>query len=145
MKRNQLIATLFAILLFCAGATVGALGHRYYTATVVNAKTADDFRQHYISEMRSKLKLTPAQVDRLEVILDETKAKYKAVRDSYHPQMVKIKAQHIAQIKSILSPEQVPIYERLVAEHERRAREQEERDRQQEAQHEAARKTHATP
>jgi hypothetical protein len=145
MKRNQLIAALFAVLLFCAGVAVGALGHRYYTATVVNAKNADDFRQHYISEMRSKLKLTPTQVERLETILDETKARYKAVRDSYHPQMVKIKEEHTAQIKSILSPEQVPIYERMVAEHERRAREQEEHDRQVEAQREAARKAHATP
>ncbi len=145
MKRNQLIAALFAVLLFCAGAAVGALAHRYYTSTVVNAKTADDFRQHYISEMRSKLKLTPAQVDRLEAILDETKARYKAVRDSYHPQMVKIKEEHTAQIKAILSPEQVPIYEQLVAEHERRAREQEERDRREEARREAAHKAHATP
>ncbi len=145
MKRNQLLAALFAVLLFCAGAAVGALGHRYYTATVVNAKTADDFRHHYISEMRATLKLTPAQVGRLETILDETKAKYKTVRDSYHPQMVKIKQEHTAQVKSILTPEQIPIYEQMVADHERHAREQEERDRQDEARREAAHKTHATP
>jgi len=145
MKRNQLLAAFFAVLLFSAGAAVGALAHRYYTATVVNAKTADDFRHHYISEMRSKLNLTPAQVDRLEAILDDTKAKYKAVRDSYHPQMLKIKQEQTAQVKSILTPDQVPVYEQLVADHERRAREQDERDRQEEARRQATRKAHATP
>ncbi|MBV8808843.1 MAG: hypothetical protein JO033_09220 [Acidobacteriaceae bacterium] len=145
MKRNQLLAAIFAVLLFCAGAAVGALGHRYYAATVVNAKTADDFRHHYISEMRSKLNLTPAQVDRLEAILDDTKAKYKAVRDSYHPQMVKIKQEHTAQVKSILTPQQIPIYEQMVADHERHAREQEERERQEEARHQAARKVQTAP
>jgi hypothetical protein len=33
-------------------------------------------------------------------------------------------------VKAVLTPEQVPAYERLIAEHERRAREQDARDRQ---------------
>jgi len=129
MRRNQLAAGLLAILLFFSGVAVGALGHLYYSKSTVSAKTtAEDFRQHYISEMRSKLDLTPVQVHQLEGILDETKAKVKAVRDSYHPEMLKIKAEQIERVKSILTPAQVPGYERLVAEHERRAKEQEERD-----------------
>jgi hypothetical protein len=145
MKRNQWAAVLVAILLFCCGAAVGALGHRYYTATVVNAKTAEGSKQNYISDMQSKLKLTPTQVSQLETILDETKAKYKAVRDSYHPEMLKIKAEHVNRVKSILTPEQVPAYEQLVAERERHARDQEERDRLEEQKHAAARHQHATP
>ncbi len=132
MKRNQWAAALLAVLLFCCGAIVGALGHRYYTATVVNAKSADGSKQHYLSEMQSKLKLTPAQVGQLETILDDTKAKYKAVRDSYHPAMLQIRKEHISRVKSILTPEQVSLYDQLVAEREQRAREQEERDRQEE-------------
>jgi hypothetical protein len=130
MKRNQLAAGAFAVLLFCSGAAVGALGHRYYSATVVSAKTADDFRQHYVAEMQSTLKLSSAQVGQLQMILDETKAKYKAVRDSYHPEMVSIRNEQIERVKSILTPTQVPMYERLVADREQRAKEQEERDRQ---------------
>ena len=131
MKRSQWTAAFLALLLFCCGVAVGALGHRYYSATTVSAKTtAEDFRQHYISEMRSKLSLTPAQVNQLEMILDQTKAKVKAVRDAYHPAMLKIKAEQISRVKSILTPAQIPAYEQLVAERERRAKEQEERDRQ---------------
>ncbi len=136
MKRNQWAAALFAILLFCAGAAVGALGHRYYTATVVRG--AEDFRHRYISEMQSKLNLTSPQVSQLETILDETKAQYRAVRDSYRPAMVKIKQEQISRVKAMLNPQQVPIYEQMVADHERRAQEQEARDRQEEHRHERA-------
>jgi len=132
MKRNQWPAALLAVLLFCCGVAVGALGHRYYAATVVNARGAEAFRHHYISEMQSKLNLTAAQVNELDTILDETKAKYKAVRDAYRPAMLKIKEDQVKRVKSILNSNQVPIYEQLVAEHEKRAREQEERDRREE-------------
>jgi hypothetical protein len=138
MKRNTWSALFFAILLFACGVAAGMLGERYLATTVVNAKTAEDFRHHYTSEMKSKLKLTDDQVNRLEVILDETKAKYKAVRDRYHPEMVTIKDEQISRVKSILTPQQVPAYQQLVAERERRYREQEERDRLQDQKREAA-------
>jgi len=138
MKRNQWTAALVAVLLFCCGAAVGALVHRYYASSTVSAKTAEDFRHHYVSEMRSKLNLTSNQVAELETILDETKSKFKAVRDSYHPAMVKIKAEQVSRVKSILTPQQVPIYERLVAEREQRMKEQEDRERREEQKRAAA-------
>ncbi|HZS55768.1 MAG TPA: hypothetical protein VFA65_15310 [Bryobacteraceae bacterium] len=143
MKRNQWTALLLAALLFCCGAAVGALANHLYEAKAVSAKNAEDFRQHYINEMQSRLKLTPTQVDQLQTILDDTKAKVKAVRDSYHPAMLKIKEEQVGRVKSILNAEQVPVYEQLVAERERRAKEQEERDRQEDARRAAAR--HSTP
>lgn len=128
MRRNQWTAGFLALLLFLCGAAVGALAHRYYAATVVSAKTtAEDFRQEYLKEMRSKVRLTDDQIAKLNSILDDTKAKYKAVRDSYRPEMLKVKNEQISRVKSILTSEQVPLYEQLVADHERRA-EQEERD-----------------
>ena len=83
--------------------------------------------------------MTPAQVAQLEAILDDTKAKVKALRDLYHPQMLKIKQEQINRVKSILTPEQIPAYEQLVAERERRAKDQEERDRNAEHKRAAAR------
>jgi Spy/CpxP family protein refolding chaperone len=129
MKRNQWTAAVMAVLLFCCGAAVGALGHRYYTATEVNAKGAEDFRHRYVSEMHSKLNLTPSQVTQLETILDETKAKFKAVKDSYRPAMLEIKREQVSRVKSILTPQQIPIYDRLVAEREQRMKEHDERER----------------
>jgi hypothetical protein len=129
MKRNQWTAAVMAVLLFCCGAAVGALGHRFYTATEVNAKSAEDFRHRYVSEMHSKLNLTSSQVTQLETILDETKAKFKAVKDSYRPAMLEIKKEQVSRVKSILTPQQIPIYDRLVAEREQRMKEQDERER----------------
>lgn len=128
MNTSRWSAALLALLLFGCGVVAGALGHRYYT-TSVSAKSADDFRHRYISEMESRLKLTPTQVTQLEAILDDTKAKFRAVREASRPAMLKIKAEQIARVKSILTPEQIPAYEQLVAEREHRARDQEDRER----------------
>lgn len=146
MRRTQSTAIVLAALLFLCGAAVGALADHYYTGTVVNAKpVAEDFRQRYISETREKVNLTPAQVSQLEQILDETKAEVKAVRDSYHPAMLKIREEQIARVKAILTPRQIPAYEQLVSERERRAKEQEEHDRREEQKRAAARRNQPAP
>ncbi len=128
MRRNKWAAILFAILLFGCGVLCGALAQRYWAMGVVNAKNAEDFRQTYMSEMKSKLRLTPAQVNRLEVILDDTKAQYKAVREQSRPAMLKIKNEQVSRVESILTPGQVPVYRKLVAERELRYKEQQERE-----------------
>jgi Spy/CpxP family protein refolding chaperone len=131
MKRSQWTALIFALLLFTCGVAIGALGHRYYTSSVVLARSSEDFRHRYVSEMQGKLKLTPKQLAELQVILDETKVKTRAVREQYRPAVASVKDEQVRRVKSILTPEQVPAYEQLVAERERHFRESEERDRQQ--------------
>jgi Spy/CpxP family protein refolding chaperone len=131
MNRSQSTALIFALLLFACGVAIGALGHRYYTSSMVMAKSAEDFRQHYVSEMQSKLKLTPKQVAQLQVILDETKAKARSVREQYRPAIVSVKEEQVRRVKSILNSDQAAAYDHLVAEHERHFREAEQRDRHQ--------------
>jgi TPP-dependent pyruvate/acetoin dehydrogenase alpha subunit len=140
MQRNQLAAAAFAALLFVGGAAVGALAYRYYVGRTVSASSAspEAARYRYVEEMQDRLKLTRPQLKQLETILHETKAKTRAVRDSYQPQMLKIKQEHIERVKSILTPEQIPAYEKLVAEREQRSREQEEHERISEHQHATA-------
>ena len=134
MNTNKAKAAILALLLFGLGTAVGALSHRYYTATAVSAKTAEDFRHKYVSEMQTKLKLSQGQVDQLQVILDDTKAKFRAVRESYHPEMVKIKDEQLTKVKSILSADQAKQYEAMVAEREQHAKDQDDHDRQEEQQ-----------
>lgn len=144
MKRNQWPAVLLAAALFLGGGVIGALADRYYSTTVVSAKGgAEDFRQRYVSDMKSRVRLTPAQLNQLDAILDDTKSKVKAVRDQFHPAMVKIHEEQISRVRAILTPEQVPAFERLVAERERRAKEQEERDQRAEQKRAAARRSGA--
>jgi hypothetical protein len=111
------------------------LGHRYYAATTVNAAQSPETARHrYIAEMQDRLKLTPDQLTKLEGILRDTRLKTRAVRDSYQPQMLEIKHEHVERVRSILTSEQIPAYQKLVAEREQRSREQEERDRKNERQ-----------
>jgi hypothetical protein len=135
MRRNQWAAALFAILLFCCGVAVGVLADRYYNSSVAAAQAQPspaEFRKHYVAEMRARLNLTPMQVSQLQTILDDTKARINAVRERDHPEMERIHNEQISRVKSILTAQQVPIYEQMVAEHERRAREQRERERREE-------------
>ena len=143
MKREKWTGLALAALLFFGGAAVGALANRYYTTTTVSAKTSETYRHRYVAEMESKLKLTTAQVKQLEAIMDDTKAKYKAVRDSYKPAILQVKNQHVQEVKSILTAQQIPEYEKLLSERERRAREQDERERRDEQRRAAEHKAQA--
>jgi hypothetical protein len=143
MKREKWAGLALAALLFFGGAAVGVLANRYYTTTTVSAKTSETYRHRYVAEMESKLKLTTAQVKQLEAIMDDTKAKYKAVRDSYKPAILQVKNQHVQEVKSILTAQQIPAYEKLLSEREQRAREQDKRERRDEQRRAAAHKTPA--
>jgi hypothetical protein len=130
MKRSQWTALTFAILLFACGVAIGALGHRYYASSVVLARNAEDYRQRYVSEMQTRLKLAPKQVAQLQVILDETKTKARTVREQYRPALASVKEEQVRRVKSILKPDQIPAYEQMVSEREQHFKEAEERDRQ---------------
>ncbi|HEX7363219.1 MAG TPA: hypothetical protein VF283_22235 [Bryobacteraceae bacterium] len=126
MRRTRWAAVLFAVVLFCCGVALGVLGNRYYNTEVVSAKApAHSFRQRYVSHMRKCLNLTAAQVTQLEKIMDQTKGRYHALREKYHPEVLQIRQEEIGKTKAILTARQVPIYEQMVKEHEQRKHAQE--------------------
>lgn len=141
MKRTQWSAAVLALLLFGVGAIAGALAHRYYTNSLVTSKPpSDDFRQHYVSDMKSRLKLTPKQVDQLEDILDDTKSKFRVAHETCRPAIAQVKQEQISEVKGILTPTQLPLYDQLLAERESHAKEQEASERQAEEKQAASRK-----
>ena len=82
--------------------------------------------------MHSRAKLSDRQLQMLNVILDQTKQDYRDMRERHKPEVLEIKQNQIARVKSILTAEQIPAYEKLVAEREERQKEQDDRDRQEE-------------
>lgn len=132
MKRTQLIAFGLGVIIFSMGAATGVLAHRLYVANTVSA--SEDWRVRYINEMHSRLKLSNLQVDKLNDILDDTRVRVRAVKDEYKPEMLKIKDDQVARIRSMLTPEQASVYTRIVAQQEQKAKEQDARDRRIEAQ-----------
>jgi len=128
MKRPQVVVSFLAVVIFAIGAATGALAHRLYVANSVNA--SEDWRARYINEMHSRLKLSVLQVDKLNDILDDTRVKVRAVRDSYKPEMLQIKQNQVAEIRAILNAEQAAEYGKMIEEQEAKAKEQDARDRQ---------------
>jgi hypothetical protein len=137
MKRPQLLAVILGIVIFGLGTATGVLAHRLYLANTVNA--SEDWRVRYLNELHSRLSLNAEQMDKLNDILDDTRNRVREVRERYKPEMVQIKQDQIVQIRSVLKPEQVSEYNKIVAEQERKAKEQDARDRQIEAQRTAER------
>jgi hypothetical protein len=116
----------------------GILGHRLYNTAAVNA--ADDWRTRYVNELQMRLHLTQLQVDKLNDILDDTRAKVRVVKDKYKPQMLDIKQQQIAAMKSLLNSKQQAEYDKFLDEKEEKAKQQDAREHQLEEQRTAERR-----
>lgn len=123
MKRSGPVVGLSLMLVFLSGALVGAFAHRLYSARTVSAKGPDAYRQRYLNEMQTRLKLDPAQMEALVKILDESKDRYKQARERIDPEMKQIQREQRDKIRAILSPDQKIEYERLLEEKDKRRRE----------------------
>ena len=122
MKRGSLSVTLYLSVVFLSGAAVGAFGHYFYTVRSVSAKgprrSPEQYRQAYISEMKSRLKLSQEQEQKLIAILDETGNRHRKLRESTQPESIRIQKEHTAQVLAILSPDQQIEYEKMRKERE---------------------------
>jgi len=125
----------YLALVFGSGAMVGALSHRMYMVSSVIAKPAsspDEWRQRYMEEMKSRLKLRDEQILRLNILLDETRSRVREVHERHRPEIDDIKHEQTLKVSSMLDPGQKAEFDKLTKEREQRA----ERDRQQQEQQE---------
>lgn len=116
MKRSKLSVVLYLLLVFLSGAVVGALAHRLYVREDVAPRprpSPEEFRRRYMEEMRARLKLSDEQVKQIDIILDET-------RDRYRTQMRAIQEEQSARIRAVLNPDQRSEYEKMRQEREER-------------------------
>lgn len=130
MKRSSLSLVLSLVLVFASGVIVGALGHRYFGGHAKQdnrPKTPEEYRQAYLKEMQSRLKLSADQTRKLNEILDETRARYRELRerDRQRPELKSIQEWQTAQVNAILSPEQQAEYDKMRREREEKKKAQE--------------------
>lgn len=114
-------------LVFVSGIVLGGLGHRYFTLREVEASrprrpSMEEMRKMYLQEMKDRLNLSSKQLDDLRVVLDQTDAKYKEVREKYRPEMQAIQDEQVTRINALLSAEQQEEYAKLRKEREERRR-----------------------
>jgi Spy/CpxP family protein refolding chaperone len=73
-----------------------------------------------MAEMTSRLSLAPDQASRIEAILDETRAEYRAFHERHKDELDAIQAEQNRRINELLTPEQQREYTQFRAERERR-------------------------
>jgi hypothetical protein len=128
LNRFSLPFWLYGLVIFSGGAAVGALGHRLYSASTVTAINSsprpDEWRERFTGEMKTRVRLDADQMDRLNVILDESKELFDQVRSKYRPEMKAIYDAQVQRINDMLSEEQRTEYAKI-REEQRIAREKE--------------------
>jgi len=113
--------TLYFALVFAAGVVVGGVSYRVYSSSTVNAESGPrEYRKKYMAEMTSRLSLAPDQASRIEAILDETRAEYRAFHERHKDELDAIQAEQNRRINELLTPEQQREYAQFRAERERR-------------------------
>ena len=127
MSRSQPSLMLSLVLVFVSGIAVGGVGYHLYTAKTVTAsagRSPDRFRTDFINDMKSKLSLSDDQISKVNVVLDQTRLKYKEVRDRMKPDMSRIKSEQVEKINALLNPVQQKQYEELRMEREAKSKQQ---------------------
>jgi hypothetical protein len=111
MKPWKLPIALYLFVVFVSGAVVGALGYRTYkppTASSNARVSPEEWRKQYIHEIENRVTLTPDQVGKVDAILEETYHRFHEARDKHNAQVKQIGEQQRDNIRSLLTPEQLP-------------------------------------
>jgi hypothetical protein len=135
MTRKNLPIALYLLLVFGSGAVVGGLGYRTYNPPTARSVSAPlppppaEWRRQYIEESKARLSLTADQVQQLTTILDQTDARFREIREHDNQMIRKIREEHFERVRTILTADQIPKYEKLHAEREAKAKDQEQHKR----------------
>lgn len=125
MRLARLSVALQLLLVFVSGSVVGGLAYRFYihqTDPVEVPKRPPDgprqFRQRFMEEMRSRLKLRPDQAEKLEQIMDLTRQRFGEAKQRQDGAMKAIYDDQVRQIRAILDPAQQLEYDKIRQERE---------------------------
>jgi len=119
VKLSRLTIALYVGLIFASGVVLGVFGHSLYAVTTVRSNPnprPEDVRKKTLAEMQNRMKLTDEQVAKINSIYDETRARVHEVHEKYRPQMDAITKDQRDKVRSILSPDQVGEYEKMLKE-----------------------------
>jgi len=125
MPKSRFSAFLYLFVVFLSGALVGTFSYRLYSMKTVNASappprpTPEEMRRHYVDDLRAKAKLSDAQVETLNEILDGARGEYDQLRIKMRSEGEAIQGRQVDRINAMLSPEQQKAFADFRAERER--------------------------
>jgi hypothetical protein len=113
-------------LVFVSGAVLGLYGDRAYSAYTISAVrnpkgprlSPEELLKHRMQLFQSRLKLSDAQVTRIGLIYDETRALWEEQRKRSQPELEAIKKNQEDKIMSLLDARQRVEYEKILKERE---------------------------
>ncbi len=123
---NKTKARLIVLVIFLIGFLAGGFSMSLYR-TVTGSPEGERGKMrggppqaHILDKMEKKLSLTSDQRDKVRAILDETFAQYDQVRRDVDPRIHVIRQQSRERIRALLTDDQKPKFEELVAESDAR-------------------------
>ena len=117
MPKNKLSAMASLLLVFLSGILVGVVGHRLYMVnTVATAPRParpdpEEIRKKIVAEMHDRVKLDDQQTAQLNQIFDATKQQFDELHKKGNQESRAIRDKQRSEIKAILRPDQIPLYE----------------------------------
>lgn len=129
-------AAIYVGLVFASGGVLGWFANRLYTVSAVVPKQVKNDPKQYrpllIAEYQRRLNLTPDQVMKLGVILDDTLAQFnevnlrekQEVREKDVPEFQRIRQGQVEKIREMLTPDQRAEYEKMRTEREQKREQQ---------------------
>jgi hypothetical protein len=106
-------AAVLVIVVFLLGALLGGVGNHVWDQRVrgEQQQSGQKSRDQVVTEFTHELGLTPDQQKQLATIVDDTRAKWRALYAPLEPQHEDIRQQGRARIRAILTPAQLPKFE----------------------------------
>jgi len=128
MPKSKLSAFISLLLVFFSGAVLGAFATRLYMVrTVLSNGVApapsrrpdpEEFLRLRLAEMRDKVKVDDQQLQQIQQIYQETREQFGQIHKKMSEEGRAIDQNQVAKIKSVLRPDQIPLYDQLRAQHD---------------------------
>ena len=123
MKPTRWTVALYMALVFVCGGVAGAFAYRLYTVSGVSAnvgqRNPEEFRKRFMADLKSRLQLNDDQAAKLGVIMEETRMRVRATRDTIEPELRKIREDQRQRISELLSPSQQAEWQKINEERQR--------------------------
>src|SRR5690349_9789218 len=126
MPKTKWSALLSLVLVFLSGAMVGAFAHRLYMVNSVigvaqgpaRHPDPEEVRRQRINEIRTTVKLDDQQLKQIEEIYNETREQFDQIDQKRRQEFRAINDAQHAKVRAVLRPDQLPLYESMLAKHE---------------------------
>ena len=117
MARTNVKIWLVLLVVFLLGSVTGAALTGLYRsrAGAGGAEARERAMHERFEKMRTELNLTDQQTTSIRAILDETRNEYRALRTELRPRFEEPRLKARARIRALLTPEQQPKFDALVA------------------------------